>query len=133
SCPFRLTLSRGVLIAAVTDRRSRRIPNWLTFSALPVGLAAQTVYGDGFWQGLLGACGGFAALFGLFAIGASGAGDVKLFAVVGSFVGIRNLLLVFVLVACIGGIAALAVSWRAGALGRVLRNTASIFGALAQG
>ena len=131
--PIRVTLSLVVLIAAVTDLRSRRIPNWLTFAALPVGLAAQTVYGDGFWQGLLGACGGFAALFGLFAIGASGAGDVKLFAVVGSFVGIRNLLLVFVLVACIGGIAAVGVAWRAGALGKVLRSTGAILAALARG
>jgi len=131
--PIRVTLSLVVLIAAATDLRSRRIPNWLTFAALPVGLVAQTIYGDGFWQGLLGACGGFAALFILFAIGASGAGDVKLFTVVGSFVGARNLAAVFVLVAIIGGIAALAVSLRAGALGRVLGNTASIMGALAQG
>jgi prepilin peptidase CpaA len=131
--PIRVTLSLVVLIAAATDLRSRRIPNWLTFAALPMGLVAQTIYGDGFWQSLLGACGGFAALFALFAIGATGAGDVKLFAVVGSFVGIRNLLFVFVLVSLVGGIAAVVVSLRAGAIGNVLRNTASILAALAQG
>jgi prepilin peptidase CpaA len=131
--PIRVTLSLVVLIAAATDLRTRRIPNWLTFAALPVGLAAQTIYGDGFWQGLLGACGGFAVLFALFAIGASGAGDVKLFTVVGSFVGIRNMLMVFVLVALIGGIAAVAVSLRAGALRRVVSSTGSILQALARG
>lgn len=131
--PIRVTLSLVVVIAAVTDLRSRRIPNWLTLPALPIGLAAQTIYGDGFWQGLLGACGGFAALFALFAIGAGGAGDVKLFTVVGSFVGIRNLGLVFVLVALIGGIAAVAVSWRAGALGEVLSNVRAILLSLARG
>ena len=120
--PIRVTLSLVVLIAAFTDLKSRRIPNWLTMPALPVGLLAQTVYGDGFWQGLLGALGGFAALFALFVAGAGGAGDVKLFTVVGSFVGIRNLVTVFVLVALIGGVAAVVVSLRAGALTRVLKN-----------
>jgi prepilin peptidase CpaA len=121
--PIRVTLSLVVLIAAFTDLKSRRIPNWLTLPALPVGLVAQAVYGDGFWQGLFGAIGGFAALFALFAVGAGGAGDVKLFTVVGSFVGIRNLVTVFVLVALIGGVAGVVVSVRAGALTRVLKNT----------
>src|SRR5260221_8538834 len=103
--PIRVTLSLVVLIAAVTDLRSRRIPNWLTLPALPIGIMAQALYGDGLWQGLLGALGGFVALFALFAVGAGGAGDVKLFTVVGSFVGIRNLVVVFVLVALIGGVA----------------------------
>ena len=82
--PIRLTLSLVVLVAAITDLQSRRIPNWLTLPALPAGLIAQTVYGDGFWPGLLGALGGFAAFFALFAVGAGGAGDVKLFTAVGA-------------------------------------------------
>jgi prepilin peptidase CpaA len=131
--PIRVTLSLVVLIAAFTDLRSRRIPNWLTLPALPVGLLAQTIYGDGIWQGLLGALGGFAALFALFAVGAGGAGDVKLFTVVGSFVGIRNLVTVFVLVAVIGGIAAVVVSLRAGALTRVLKNSFSIMASFGLG
>ena len=131
--PIRVTLSLVVLVAAITDLQSRRIPNWLTLPALPAGLIAQTVYGDGFWQSLLGALGGFAALFALFAVGAGGAGDVKLFTVVGAFVGIRNLAAVFVLVALIGGVAAVIVSLRAGALGQVLRNTLSILASLGRG
>jgi prepilin peptidase CpaA len=131
--PIRVTLSLVVLVAAATDLRSRRIPNWLTLPALPVGIAAQTIYGDGFWQGVLGAGGGFALLFVLFALGALGAGDVKLFAAVGSFVGIRNLAVVFVLVGLIGGLAAVVVALRAGALGRVLLNTGAIAADAAQG
>jgi len=114
--PIRITLSLVVLVAAITDLQSRRIPNWLTLPALPAGLIAQTVYGDGFWQSLLGALGGFAALFALFAVGAGGAGDVKLFTVVGAFVGIRNLAAVFVLVALIGGVAAVGIDCRSRAL-----------------
>ena len=131
--PIRVTLSLVVLVAAITDLQSRRIPNWLTLPALPAGLLAQTVYGDGFWQSLLGALGGFAALFALFAVGAGGAGDVKLFTVVGAFVGIRNLAPVFVLVALIGGVAAVVVSLRAGALTRVLKNILLIAAACGRG
>jgi len=131
--PIRVTLSLVVLIAAFTDLRSRRIPNWLTLPALPVGLVAQSVYGDGFWQGVLGALGGFAAFFALFAVGAGGAGDVKLFTVVGAFVGIRNLAPVFVLVALIGGVAAVVVSLRAGALTRVLKNSLLIVTSFGRG
>ena len=131
--PIRVTLSLIVLTAAATDLKWRRIPNWLTLPALPVGLIAQTVYGEGFWQGLLGALGGFSALFVLFAIGAGGAGDVKLFTVVGSFVGFHNLGVVFVLVAIIGGFAGVVVALRAGALGRVLKNSLLIFGSLGAG
>ena len=131
--PIRVTLSLVVLAAAFTDLRWRRIPNWLTLPALPIGLAAQTVYGDGFWQGLLGALAGFAALLALFLVGAGGAGDVKLFTVVGSFVGIRNLVAVFVLVAFIGGVAAVVVSLRAGALTRVLKNSLLIVTSFGRG
>jgi len=74
--PIRVTLGLIVLTAAVTDLRWRRIPNWLTLPAIPVGLIAQTFYGEGFLQGLLGALGGFAALFVLFAVGAGGAADL---------------------------------------------------------
>jgi prepilin peptidase CpaA len=131
--PIRVTLGLIVLTAAVTDLRWRRIPNWLTLPALPVGLMAQTIYGEGFLQGLLGALGGFAVLFILFAVGAGGAGDVKLFTVVGSFVGFHNLGVVFVLVAIIGGIAAVIVAMRAGALTRVLKNSLMIFASLGRG
>lgn len=123
---IRVTLSLIVFVAAITDLRSRRIPNWLTLPALPIGITAQTVYGNGFWEGLVGALAGLLALFPLFAVGAGGAGDIKLFAVVGAFTGPRNLLIIFVLVALIGGLAAIMVSWRARALGRVLTNAASI-------
>ncbi|MEO7650127.1 MAG: A24 family peptidase [Bryobacteraceae bacterium] len=128
--PIRITLSLIVLTAAWTDWRSRRIPNWLTLPALPVGLAAHTLYGDGFWSSLMGAGAGFLALFLVFAVGAGGAGDVKLFTAVGAFVGIRNLIAVFVLVAVIGGIGAVIVSLRAGAFGRVLRNTGLILSSI---
>ena len=131
--PIRVTLSLILVTAAVTDLRWQRIPNWLTLPALPIGLIAQSVYGEGFLQGLLGALGGFAALFVLFAIGSGGGGDVKLFTVVGSFVGFHNLGVVFVLVAITGGIAGMIVAMRAGALTRVLKNSLMIVASLGRG
>jgi prepilin peptidase CpaA len=131
--PIRVTLTLIVSVAAFTDLKWRRIPNWLTLPALPVGLIAQSVYGAGFWQGLGGALAGFLALLPLFLIGAGGAGDVKLFAVVGSFVGIGNLLVVFVLIAIIGGVAAVLVAIRAGALFRVLKNSLHIVASAGRG
>ena len=37
-------------IGALTDLRSRRIPNWLTLGALPIGLLASGILGG--WHGL---------------------------------------------------------------------------------
>ena len=58
---------------------------------------------------------------------------MKLFTVVGSFVGFHNLGVVFVLVAIIGGIAAVVVAMRAGALTRILKNSLMIFVSLGCG
>jgi prepilin peptidase CpaA len=131
--PIRVALTAVLVTAAVADLRWRRIPNWLTLPALPAGIVAQAVFGEGLLQGVFGAVAGFAALFLLFAVGAGGAGDVKLFAAVGAFVGLRNLLPVFALVALAGGVAAVAVALRAGALSSVLRSTGGILQALVRG
>lgn len=131
--PIRVTLSLIAVVAAFTDLKWRRIPNWLTLAAVPAGIIAQTVYGDGFWRGLGGALGGLLLLLPLFLVGAGGAGDVKLFAAVGAFVGIGNLIAVFVLVTVIGGIAAVVVAIRAGALTRVLKNSLRIVASAGSG
>lgn len=131
--PIRITLSIVVFAAAVTDLRSRRIPNWLTFPALPAGLTAQAVFGDGLLAGVLGAIAAFAPMLLLFAIGARGAGDVKLFTAAGAFTGVRSILPLFVIVALVGGAAALIVAMRSNALRPVLASTGLILTALIQG
>ena len=47
--PIRVTLSLVTAVAALTDLKWRRIPNWLTVPAVPMGIIAQTIYGDGFY------------------------------------------------------------------------------------
>ena len=76
-------------VCLVTDVRSRRIPNWLTVSALGVGLVAQTLVSG--WPGLQASLGGFAAGFGilfvLWLLGGGGGGDVKMMSALGAWLG----------------------------------------------
>jgi prepilin peptidase CpaA len=75
--------------AAIIDGRSLRVPNWLTFHFLVGGLLFAL------WKGgssllstsLMGAGAGLMCLLPLYAIGGMGAGDVKLMAGVGAWIG----------------------------------------------
>ncbi len=77
------------LIAAATDLRRFKVYNALTFPAFFAGLIAATITGG--WAGLGGSLAGAALGFGgllLFhALGGVGAGDVKLFAAMGAWLG----------------------------------------------
>lgn len=77
-------------IAAYTDLRYRRIPNWLAVTGLTggmvVSLLEQGAYGAG--QAAAGAAVAFGLMLLLHLGGALGAGDVKLFAAVGAAGGI---------------------------------------------
>ena len=81
---FALTLT-----ALVFDLRLRKIPNWLTVSALGLGLTFQSVVGG--WSGLAAALQGFGIGFGvlfvLWLMGAGGGGDVKLIGALGAWLG----------------------------------------------
>ena len=79
-----------VVIAALSDVQTRRIPNWLVATALVVALPVQVVL-HGAVEGMqmwLGGCltGGLLLLPG-YLMRLMGAGDVKLMAAVGSFCG----------------------------------------------
>jgi prepilin peptidase CpaA len=97
------------LIAAITDLRSRRIPNWLT---LPVFLAGLIKAG---WTGGLsglgeavGACFLLAMPFVLlFLFAGGGAGDAKLMAAVGVWLGLAQGVIALVCVSAAGILLAL--------------------------
>lgn len=84
-----LALATLVAIASVYDIRTRRIPNWLIVVGLGSSLFYQAIsgYGYGFTFWLIGLSAGFFFFVPLYVMRAMGAGDVKLMAAVGSFVG----------------------------------------------
>lgn len=90
---FTLTLT---LVAAWTDWRTRRIPNWLTVPALIIGIGMHTVISG--WVGakvsLEGAGLALALLLPLVLMRGMGAGDWKLMGAVGAFLGPILVLLV---------------------------------------
>ena len=132
---IQLILAASVMIAAVTDLRSRDIPNWLTLSAIGCGLAFHPVLAG--WAGLKLAVGGLglAALIfvPLFVLRWLGGGDVKLMGAVGALAGPANLLTVFLLDALLAGAAALVVVLLRGRLGRTLRNIGRALRSLVRG
>jgi prepilin peptidase CpaA len=67
-------------VAAISDYRSRRIPNVLTVPMCLAGLVYQTYFfgWSGLQAALLGFLTGFGILFVLWMIGSAGGGDVKL-------------------------------------------------------
>ena len=75
--------------AAIIDGRSLRVPNWLTYHFLAAGLAFAFCRGGSpfFLSSLAGAGVGLLALLPLYAIGGMGAGDVKLMAALGAWIG----------------------------------------------
>jgi prepilin peptidase CpaA len=76
-------------IAVALDVRTRRIPNWLTLTIVVTGLANAFVHGtpSSPSQSLLGLLVGFGILIVPYVLGAMGAGDVKMLAGVGAWLG----------------------------------------------
>jgi leader peptidase (prepilin peptidase)/N-methyltransferase len=85
----------------ITDARHYLIPDEFTWGGLVIGLAASLTGGwQGFLQAVIGAAAGFGLLYAvgvagkwLFREDAMGGGDIKMMAMVGSFVGWKGVLL----------------------------------------
>jgi prepilin peptidase CpaA len=88
----------AVLIAAVTDLWKFKVYNLLTVPLLVAGLTCHGIVGGwtGFLNSLLGAGFGFGILFVFYLMGGMGAGDVKLIAGVGAWLGMPLTLYVFI-------------------------------------
>lgn len=116
----------GTATAAVIDVRTRRIPNALTASVAGSGvlLAAQGWHELAPASALLGLALGAALLAPGYLLGATGAGDVKLLAAVGAWVGPALIAHVFLYSAIAGGVLAAIVALRRGRLGVSLRGVA---------
>jgi len=126
-----------VIVAAVTDLRSRRIPNWLTLSGVLSGIAMNVFIADHWWDGLkfslLGLALGFGIYVVLYVLRAMGAGDVKLMAAVGAIVGAENWFGIFVVTALAGGVLAIVFSILKKRLGTTFWNVGFILSEMKHG
>ncbi len=106
-----IALTVALVIASVTDLREQRIYNWLTFPLMLAGFATHTVFGG--LEGLQFAAKGFGLGFGLMVVpyfmGVMGAGDVKLMAGIGAWLGLEATFTAFLYTCIAGGIYGLAV------------------------
>ncbi len=123
--PNHIAVAALVLAAAVTDYRSRRIPNWLTLSGFCAGLLLHGMSGGlaGAGTSLLGAALAFAIYLVLYALRAMGAGDVKLMAALGALVGPGDWMVVFIAAALAGGLLACCMMVWKGRVYETLWNT----------
>jgi len=104
-----LVLIPMAIMITYMDIRYRRIPNKLVLVTLIGGLSVNTVARGP--AGLLASLGGMALAFGLMfflhAFGTMGAGDVKLFAAIGSVLGVSLVPPTLFVVAITGGLFAI--------------------------
>jgi prepilin peptidase CpaA len=100
-----------LVVAAVIDGKQLKVPNWLTFPMIASGWAVNTLlFGwEGLGASLLGTVVGLALLLPAYAIGGMGAGDVKLLAGVGAWVGSSVTFYAFCLSAIVGAVIAVAM------------------------
>ena len=114
--------------SAVVDLRTRRVPNWLTLTITGVGISLAA--GHLTTVSIAAALGGFVVGLLLMMpghmIGATGAGDVKLFAALGSLLGPSRIGVAFVYTAILGGALAVMVAMYRGRLEATLQETATL-------
>lgn len=119
-----------LLVAAITDYRTFKIPNWLTGGGLAFALVYNTVVtpepgATALWAPA-GMLVGFLATIPLYLLRTLGAGDVKLIAMVGAFVGWNGVIYALLFSFITAGIAAIGFAAAHGVLFRMLSNVGGI-------
>ncbi|MES2071430.1 MAG: A24 family peptidase [Pseudomonadota bacterium] len=127
-----------LLVAVWTDVKGHRIPNRLVFAGAALGILLNTFLPEGrgfvsilpgalgFWSALAGMVLGVAIPLPMYALRAMGAGDVKLMAMVGAFLGPLALGIATLLIFIIGGVLSMLTALRYGTLGLLISNVRTI-------
>ena len=120
-----------LILAAVIDLRTYRIPNWLCASGICYALLHGLLTSTPTWYAapvtaIGGLMTGAALMLPMYLFGVLGAGDVKLTAMAGAFLSAVQIGQATIIVFIVGGIAALVFSLRHRALQRMLRNAGDI-------
>ncbi len=112
------------VIISYYDVCYRRIPNPFVLATLTVGVLVNGFFGgfEGAVTSLGGCLIGFSLMFVMHVFGAMGAGDVKLFAAIGSLTGAALVVPTFVVVALIGGLLGVVSMIRAGQLKETMKR-----------
>ena len=123
-------LTAGLGTAAVIDIRQRRIPNVVCVTTAAAGLVLATVGVNSITvtSALAGLAFGFLMMLPGHVFGATGAGDVKLFAAAGTLLGTGRILPAFLFVAIAGGGLAVLVAIQRGRLQRTVTMAARLIG-----
>ncbi|WP_334188962.1 A24 family peptidase [Noviherbaspirillum sp.] len=123
-----------LLCAVITDIKAHRISNRLVFIGACAGIAFNTTLPEGygfvsvlpgalgFWGSLCGLGAGLGLMLPLYLLRAMGAGDVKLMAMVGAFLGAHATLNVVLSTFVIGGFLCVAVVLRNRMFALLLNN-----------
>lgn len=111
-------------LACVSDLRTRRIPNVLTFGAAAAAVLfhVATRGVDGGVASIIGWVVGVALLFVPYALGSMGAGDVKLLGALGAWLGPGDAVWLALYTGVAGGVIALVIAARHGYLRQACRN-----------
>lgn len=113
-----------LLTAAAVDLRAWRIPNGITFGGAAAALALSLTpwRGPDLLHAFAGLAGGLLALLPLRALKVLGAGDVKLMAMAGAFLGMPEVLPAILFSFIAGGAVAAGFALRQRAVARMLEN-----------
>jgi prepilin peptidase CpaA len=113
---------------ALVDLRTRRVPNLLTFTIAVVGfaLAGLQTAGSGVGAALGGLMVGLVLMLPGHLVGATGAGDVKLLAALGTLLGPAGTAVAFVYTLIAGGVLVVVVAAQRGRLGLTVARTAAL-------
>jgi prepilin peptidase CpaA len=117
-----------LVVATFTDLRSRRIPNWLVLPFLLAGIVVSAcLHGwHGIGQSFAGLGLGILIYGALFWMGGMGAGDVKLCAAIGAWIGPSQLVVALVVTGLAGGLMALCWAAFGGFLKELFTGTSKL-------
>lgn len=108
-----------LIVAAYIDGKQLRVPNWITFPMVLAGVAFHGVSAgwSGFEFSIWGMCVGLLCLLPLYSVGGMGAGDVKLMAGIGAWLGSTVTWQAFCVSVAVGAVMAVVMvvarkSWR---------------------
>lgn len=101
-----------LVVAVVYDMRLRRIPNFVIMAGAATGIFLQGMLAgpSGVLAAFLGLGAGLSVLLPGYLLGFTGAGDVKFMAVVGTFLGVKSVLVAAIFSIGVGGVIALSIA-----------------------